>query len=366
MKIFDIITELEKFAPLSYQESYDNSGLLVGNTQSEISQILISLDCTEKVIDEAIQRNCNLVISHHPIIFKGLKKITGNTYIERTIIKAIKNDIAIYAIHTNLDNVLGGVNFKIAEILGLENVQILAPKSQILKKLTVFVPLKNTEEVASKLYNAGAGQIGNYKNCSFKSSGIGTFQPNSSANPFLGQINNTETVKEDKLEVIFPSFLEKKIILEMKKAHPYEEVAYYLEILENENQEVGSGAVGILKIKDTNYSVYEHIKKAFNLTFLKRTETTFEINNDLKIAVCGGSGVFLLSQAIKQKADIFITSDVKYHEFFDADSKITLIDIGHYESEQFTKELLFDIINKKFINIAVLLSNSVTNPVIYN
>ncbi len=365
MKIAEIISKLEEFAPIPYQENYDNCGLLIGNKNEEVTKILISLDCTEAVVDEAIQENCNLIITHHPIIFKGIKKLTGSNYIEKTILKAIKNDIALYAIHTNLDNVSGGVNFKIASLLGLKNVQILSSKNNFIKKITVFCPKEATQKVKYNLHLAGAGQIGKYQNCSFTSLGLGSFTPTNAANPYIGSVDQAQTVEEDKLEMIFPFFLEKKVLAAMYQSHPYEEVAYFLQTIENKNTDIGSGAVGELNFLGNEIGFYDFIKKTFSLTFLKHTETTFLENKNLKIAVCGGSGVFLLPEAIQQQADVFITSDVKYHEYFDAQGKITLIDIGHYESEICTKNLLFDIIKNNFVNIAVLLSKVVTNPVKY-
>lgn len=365
MKVADIILHLEQLAPLAYQESYDNSGLLVGNANRQVSKILVSLDCTELVVDEAIEMGCNMVVSHHPIVFKGLKKFTGSNYIERTVEKAIKNDIVLYAIHTNLDNVMGGVNYKIASLLGLQNVQMLSPKSNLLKKLTVFCPKEATEKVKEKLHLAGAGQIGNYQNCSFSSSGIGSFTPSEVSNPYIGSAKIAQTVEEDKLEIIFPANIEKKVLAAMYQSHPYEEVAYFLQNLENKHTEIGSGAVGELIFLGNEKEFYDFIKITFDVPFLKHTATTFANKKSLKIAVCGGSGIFLMPEAMRHQADVFITSDVKYHEFFDAENKITLVDIGHYESEICTKKLLFDNIKNKFVNIAVLLSNIVTNPVKY-
>lgn len=367
-RIKEIVNFLETEFPISYQENYDNSGLLVGDLNTEVSKILVSLDCTENVINESIEKSCNLIIVHHPIIFKGLKKITGSNYVERTIIKAIKNEIAIFACHTNLDNVVDGVNFKIAEKLGLVSVKILAPKSEVLKKLTVFIPKEHTEKVSEAIYNAGAGQIGNYKNCSFSVEGSGTFLPTANANPHIGEINKAEKVIENRVEFIFPAYLENKIISEMKNAHPYEEVAHYISVLENKNQEVGSGAVGIFKKQISILDFFKTVLKPnFGLKIIKHTENQEieEVKSELKIAVCGGSGVFLLKDAIRSGADIFITSDVKYHEFFDTEDKIVIADIGHYESEQFTKEIFYARITKKYTNIAVLLSETNTNPVKY-
>jgi dinuclear metal center YbgI/SA1388 family protein len=363
IRIKDIANYLETIAPLSYQESYDNSGLIVGDTQTIVTGILLSLDSTEAIIDEAITKGCNLVISHHPIVFKGLKKLNGGNYIERTIIKAIKNDIAIYAIHTNLDNVTGGVNFMIAEKLQLQNVQILAPKTGILTKLTTFVPIADTQKLLESLYEAGSGQIGNYDHCSFSVDGTGTFRPNKQAQPVIGQSDVDEAVNENRIEVIFPTYLESKIVQTLQQAHPYEEVAYYLTTLNNQNQEIGSGAVGNLNEALSTNGFLNYLKTKMNLSVIRHT--SFITDSVKRIAVCGGSGSFLLSDAIKVQADVFITADYKYHEFFDADNRIIICDIGHYESEVFTKELLFRFLSKKFTNFAVKLAETNTNPVSY-
>lgn len=354
---------LEGIAPPAYQESYDNSGLIVGNYEAKITGVLTSLDMTEDVVDEAIKKKCNLIIAHHPILFKPLKSLTGKNYVEKTILKAIKHDIALYAIHTNLDNVQGGVNFHIGERLGLKNIKILAPKSQILSKLTTFCPKEHSQKVLDALWNAGAGQIGNYQNCSFQLEGTGTFQPNEKANPFLGEQGKLEEASEIRIEVVFPTYLQRKIIQTLKQAHPYEEVAYYLHHLENENQEIGSGAIGELSNEMNEKDFLIYLKEKMNLKVLKHTTL---LNKSIKkVAVCGGSGIFLLRTAIASKADIFITADVKYHEFFDTENKIVLADIGHYESEIFTKELLHKVLSEKFPNIAVQISQTNTNPVYY-
>ncbi len=363
IKIKDITGFLESIAPRSYQESYDNSGLLTGNADAEVKGILVSLDCTEEVVDEAIQLNVNLIVAHHPIIFKGLKKLTGQNYIERTIIKAIKNDIAIYSIHTNLDNVYKGVNKKIAERLGLKNIKILSPKKDTLSKLVTFVPQENKEAVLTALYEAGAGQIGNYTNCSFTTSGTGTFLPNESANPHLGAVNQLEKVTEGRIEVIFPGYLESRIMAALRKAHPYEEVAHYLSRLENENQEVGSGMIGELDSEEEPIHFLKRLKSVMNTECVRHT--ALKSKKIKKVALCGGSGSFLLSKAIAASADVYISADFKYHEFFDAEGKIIIADIGHYESEQFTKDLLVEVLTEKFSTFAINFSKTVTNPISY-
>ena len=361
--IQDITRHLEKLAPVSYQESYDNSGLLVGNPQAEVKGILFTLDAVESIVDEAISKGCNLIVAHHPIIFKGLKSLTGRNYIERTILKAIKNDIAIYAIHTNLDNVQNGVNYKIAEKLGLKNVKILRPKAQTLMKLITFVPLENTKAVLAAMGEAGAGQIGEYKNCSFRTIGTGTFQPTDNAKPHIGAANQLEEVEENRVEVIFPAHLQGSVLRALQKSHPYEEVAYYLHNLENINQEVGSGVIGELAEGLESRPFLAYLKEMMNLQIIRHTATLDKPIQ--KVALCGGTGSFLLRDAIRQKADVFITADYKYHEFFDAEDKIMIADIGHYESEVYTKELLFDYVKEGFEGLNLMLSEVNTNPVSY-
>lgn len=363
MKVKDITDYLETIAPRAYQESYDNAGLLTGEPSQEIKGALVTLDCTEEVVDEAIAKNINLIIAHHPIIFKGLKKVTGSNYVERTIIKAIRNNIAIYAIHTNLDNVHTGVNRKIAEKIGLKNLKVLAPKNDTLTKLVTFIPKDHTEKVLKALYDAGAGQLGDYKNCSFQTEGTGTFMPTGDANPHTGKLNQQERVQEDRAELIFATHSENSILNALKAAHPYEEAAYYLTRLANQNQEVGSGMVGELEQPLEPIEFLKRLKSSMNLTAIRHTRLLDQ--KVKKVAVCGGSGSFLLPQAIRARADFFVTADFKYHEFFDADGKITISDIGHYESEIFTKELLGEILNKKFPTFAVNFSTTDTNPVRY-
>jgi len=362
-KISDIIMHLEQIAPPLLQEDYDNAGLLTGSKNQEITGVLISLDSTEAVIDEAISLGFNLIISHHPIIFRGLKKITGSNYVERTIIKAIKNDIALYAIHTNLDNVKNGVNKKIADKLGLADVRILKSKVSGLCKLVSFVPKDNVLAVLDSVHTAGAGVIGNYDHCSFRTQGTGRFKPNQKANPYAGKRNKIEEVDELRIELIYPEHLEQNVIEALKTAHPYEEVAYYIHKLDNKAEDIGSGMIGHLENDLSMKEFLLTLKKTFNLEHIKYTP----IQNDKikKVAVCGGAGSFLIKVAREAGADAFISADIKYHEYFDAEGKILIADIGHYESEVFTKELILELLKKKFSNIALQLSEVNTNPIRY-
>ena len=363
MKIKEIRKYLEGIAPLSLQESYDNSGLLVGNDETECMGIITSLDVTEAVIKEAVTKNCNLIVAHHPIIFRGIKKLNGNNYVERTIIAAIKNDIAIYAIHTNLDNVLEGVNKKIAEKLNLQNCQSFLPQKGTLQKLVTFSPVEQAETVRNALFKAGAGAVGKYNECSFNVEGTGTFTAGEGSDPFVGEVGKNHFEKEVRIEVIFSSFLQSKIIQALMEVHPYEEVAYYIQKLENVNSAIGSGLIGELAQSISERELLEKAKKAFGLSVIKHTP--FLENPVTKIAVCGGAGIFLLPAAIAGGAQVYITSDIKYHDFFDADGRTLLADIGHYESEQFTIDLLSDFLQQKFPNFAVLKTEINTNPVNY-
>jgi len=365
MQIREITQFLESIAPSSYQESYDNAGLITGQPDMEFKGSVCCLDSTEDVIDEAISKGANLVIAHHPIIFKGLKRLNGKNYVERAIIKALKHDIAIYAIHTNLDNVRGGVNDRIADQLGLERKgrNILMPKRHLLTKLEVYVPTAQLKDVQTALWAAGAGGIGHYENCSFNSTGKGTYKPIEGANPHVGTIGEQEEDYEEKLEVIFPSHLIGRVVSAMLAAHLYEQPAYQLISLENSNQDIGSGIVGDLSSAIPTHEFLNMVKERMNAGAVKHTRICHDSIE--KVALMGGSGVFGLNAAIASGAQVYITSDVKYHEYFDADGKIILIDIGHYESEQYTQQLLKELLDEKFPNFAHLLTGVKTNPVNY-
>lgn len=363
MKIKEITNYLETIAPLSLQESYDNAGLIIGHENEEVQGVLICLDSTEEVIEEAVKLKCNLVIAHHPIIFGGLKKLNGKNYVERTVIKAIKNNIAVYAAHTNLDNVLNGVNSMICKKLGLVNCEILAPKNKLLRKLITFCPIKNAAEVRKALFGAGGGHIGNYDECSFNAEGFGTFRGSENTNPFVGKKGKQHQEKELRIETIFPSFIEKKLIAALLEAHPYEEVPYDIIPLENSHQRIGSGMIGELKKEETEKGFLNSLKKKMKCGVVRHTKLTG--NKIKRVAVCGGAGSFLIKDAISAKADVFVTADMKYHEFFDADGKLVLADIGHFESEAFTRDLFYSVLTDKFPNFAVRLSKTNTNPINY-
>jgi dinuclear metal center YbgI/SA1388 family protein len=363
MKIAEVISFLESIAPPSYQEPYDNAGLLTGDAGRECKGIICSLDAIEEVVNEAVEKNCNLIVAHHPIIFGGLKKINGKNYVEKTVIRAIKNDIAIYAIHTNLDNVIDGVNGRMAKMLGLKNVSILSPKQNTLKKLFTFVPVDKAERVRNAIFAAGGGYIANYSECSFNAEGEGTFKPEQGTNPYVGDIGKRHTEKELKIEVILPAYLENKIVAAMKAAHPYEEVAYDVVELSNMNQRVGSGVIGELAEQMEEKKFLQKLKEVFGLQIVRHTALSGKKIS--KVALCGGAGSFLTAKALAAGADVYVTADMKYHEFFDANGRMLIADIGHYESEQFTINLLQEILEKKFPTFAVLKTGVETNPVRY-
>lgn len=363
MQIKDIISSLEVLAPLRYAEDFDNVGLITGSPQWEATGVLVCLDALEEVVDEAIESQCNLILTFHPIVFKGLKQFSGGSYVERSVIKAIKNDIAIFAIHTALDNQFKGVNHMIAEKLGLINRRILIPRIREIQKLVTYVPTEQAGQVRNALFDAGAGSIGNYDQCSFNLEGTGTFQGNEDSDPVVGEKGKLHFEPETRISVTFPSHLKGGITNALFKAHPYEEVAYEITTLENEHQHLGMGMIGDLAKPEEETTFLEHVKKVFKTGCIRHS--TLRGKPIRKVAVLGGSGSFAINQAKAGGADIFLSADFKYHDFFQAENQFILADIGHYESEQFTKDLLCDYLREKFPNFAVVLSHTNTNPIKY-
>ncbi|WP_026915254.1 Nif3-like dinuclear metal center hexameric protein [Christiangramia portivictoriae] len=363
MLIKEVITIIEEFAPLEYAEDFDNVGLLVGDATEEIKSALITLDTLEATVDEAVAKNCNLIISFHPIIFAGLKKLTGKNYVERTVLKAIKNDIAIYAIHTALDNQHKGVNDMIAEKLGLINRQILIPRNDTIKKLQTYVPVPDATKVREALFRAGAGNIGNYDNCSFNVPGSGSFKGNEHSNPVVGQKGSVHFEDEIQIGITYKRHLESRILSALFQSHPYEEVAYEIHALENKNQHLGMGMIGELEAPVDARSFLLQIQKTFNSKGIRHSEILEKPIK--KVAVLGGSGAFAIENAKRAGADLFITADLKYHDYYKAERKLVVADIGHYESEQFTKNLLYSFLTKKISSFALILADTNTNPIHY-
>ncbi|MCT8340808.1 Nif3-like dinuclear metal center hexameric protein [Flavobacteriaceae bacterium TK19130] len=363
MTVQDVINALETLSPLAYTEDFDNTGLLVGDRKQKVSGVLVTLDTLEAVVDEAIENNCNLIVSFHPIIFSGLKKITGRTYVERVVQKAIKHDISIFAIHTALDNHWNGVNAMMCKKLGVKKTSVLVPQKETIKKLITFVPKKHAEVVREALFAAGAGSIGNYDHCSFNVEGEGSFQGNEDSNPTVGEKGNTHFETETQIGVTFPKHTQSKVLKALFTSHPYEEVAYEVTTLENANQHIGMGMLGEFESPMEENDFLSLLKDTFGTGCIRHSQCLQK--NIKKIAVLGGSGSFAIDAAKAAGADAFVSADFKYHDFFKSENRILICDIGHYESEQFTKQLLHSFLTKKFTNFATVLSKTNTNPISY-
>lgn len=364
MKVREIIKIVEDLAPLSLQETYDNSGLQAGDPEMPVKGILLTLDCTEEVLREAVKLKCNLILCHHPLIFPQIRSITSRNETGRILLQAIKKNIAIYAAHTNLDNISQGVNAVLAHKLGLQQTRILSLKSGFLKKLVTFCPVKHADQVRKSLFDAGAGVIGNYDECSFNAAGFGTFRANDDSNPFVGKKGKQHKEAEERIEVIFSSWKEGALINALKQAHPYEEVAYDIYPLANIHPQVGSGMIGVLEKALTERDFLDMLKNKLRANGIRHTGF---LNRKIRtVAVCGGSGSFLIRDALAAKADAFVTADIKYHQFFEPDGKMLLVDTGHFENEQFTREWFYEVIKKNFPKFAVHFSRINTNPVNYH
>jgi dinuclear metal center YbgI/SA1388 family protein len=361
--IKEITTSIEELSPLNYAESFDNVGLIVGDNKTIVSGVLVTLDTLENVVDEAIEKSCNLIISFHPIVFSGLKKINGNNYVERVVIKAIKNDIAIYSMHTALDNSINGVNAKICDVLGLKNKHILIPQKHTIKKLLTYVPIENAERLRKAMFAKGAGKIGKYDNCSFNVEGFGTYRGGENSNPTIGTKGVLHTEKEIIIGVIFEKHLESSILKAMFDNHPYEEVAYEITTIENKHQQIGMGMVAEFDEAMNEIEFLNFVKQTLNTNCIRHSKLTGK--QIKKVAVLGGSGSFAIENAKMARADAFISADFKYHEFYKAENQLLITDVGHYESEQFTKNLLVDYLKEKFTNFAIILSDKITNPIYY-
>jgi len=363
MKIKEILSVLEEMAPLAYAEDFDNVGLLIGNEDDEAKGILVCHDALENVIDEAIVKKCNLVVCFHPILFSGLKKITGKDYVQRALLKAIKNDIAIYAVHTALDNHRNGVNKIFSDALGLVNTKILVPKQGFIRKLVTYTIPENVEKLRNALFDAGAGQIGNYEDCSFNSKGIGTYMGNENSNPEIGNRFEFVENEEIKIEVTFEKYLQSRILKALFSNHVYEEVAYEVYELQNLHQNIGLGMIGELEEPMNESQFLAMVKTQMHCGGIRHSKLLGR--SIKKVAVLGGSGSFAIKSAIQAKADVLLTADLKYHNFYEAENHLVLADIGHFESERFTKNYIVDFLKKKIPNFAIIFSEENTNPVKY-
>jgi dinuclear metal center YbgI/SA1388 family protein len=362
MKVKEITDAIEAFAPLHLQESWDNAGMQVGNPDNEVTGVLLCTDVREEIVDEAIARRSNMIISHHPLLFRGLKKIVGRTYQERIVEQAIKHDITIYCAHTNMDSTLGGVNFKMAEKLGMKNVRVLSPQQGTQRKVVVFVPNEAATQVEKAMCDAGAGRLGNYDNCSYCMSGEGHYRPLDGAEPWAGKVGAVHHESEVRLEVLVNKALCGRVVTAMLKAHPYEEPAFDIIALENEDKYAGLGVIGDVEPQEARIFL-ERVKQAFEVETMRYSGNLERMVS--RIAMCGGAGAEFIGLAISQGADVYITGDMKYHEFQGNENRIIIADIGHYESEHYTKEIFYDIIQKKNPNFAVDFAQSETNQVKY-
>ncbi len=363
MYIQDIVRFLDEIFPPAYAETFDNTGLLTGDPQEPLKGILVSHDTTEAVVEEALAEGKNLIVSFHPIIFHGLKRLTGRDYVERTVMKAIRHGIAVYSPHTAMDNHLRGVSYLTLQKLGLKNIRVLLPREKTIAQLVTYVPHEQAEKVRSALFSAGAGHIGNYEECSYNLEGYGTFKAKEGANPFVGEINQRHTEPETRISVIFPVHLQKKVLHAMYEAHPYEEPAYEIFITENDNPEVGIGSIGEWDKPMAETDFLDLVKEKLQVPFVKHSELTGK--KITKVASVGGSGSFAIDAARQAGADVFITGDLKYHDFFKAENQILLVDAGHYETERFVCDHLVEILSEKFSKFAVTKSKTNTNPVNY-
>lgn len=363
MKIKEILHTIERLAPLPLQESWDNCGVQIGDVTQEAKAVLLCIDVTENVLDEAIRLGCNLVISHHPLAFRSFKSLTGRNYVERCMIKACKHDIVVYAAHTNLDNAAGGVNFQLAKMLNLQQVRILAPQKKALSKLVTFVPVDHAENVRTALFNAGVGSIGNYDSCSYSILGEGSFRANEQANPFCGEKGELHTESEIRIEVILPSFKQSEVLTALLAVHPYEEPAYDFYSLDNSWSQAGSGVVGTLPEPMEEEDFLYMLKDTLKLSSIQHSAYRGKMIRD--VALCGGSGAFLIPNAIAYDADVFITGEAKYNDFYDVEDKILLATVGHYESEICTKDIFYDLLSEKYPDLNLNMSQFDTNPVKY-
>jgi dinuclear metal center YbgI/SA1388 family protein len=363
MKLKEFCSYLDSAVPLSFQEGYDNSGLQVGSCEKEINSALITLDITEEVLDEARYNSCDIIISHHPLIFTGLRRLSGRSSTERILLNAVKQDVAIYSAHTNLDALANGVSKKMAEKLNLRNIRVLAPLKNKLLKLVTYVPDNHLDKVRKAVFCAGAGVIGGYDNCSFTTPGTGSFRAGEGTDPFAGEKGKIHFEDEIRFETILFTHQKESVISALLAAHPYEEVAYDIYSLENDNIEQGMGCTGEFAEPVDEKDFLKLLSSVFSARGIRYSRLAGNLIS--KVALCGGSGAFLLNDALASGASAFVTADIKYHSYFETENKILLADIGHYESEKFSTEILYDLIIKKFPTFAVRFSEINTNPINY-
>ncbi len=363
----EIIKYFEEWAPKEIAWQKDNVGLQVGSLNNKLNNILLCLELHDQVIDDAIKKNCNLIISHHPLLFQPLKKIDlQNDKNSKLIEKLIKNNITLYSAHTNLDFTKEGVSFELAKKLKLNNIDFLVHQNSNQYKLSVFVPVDFVDKVANAIFENGGGRIGEYTNCSFRTKGNGTFKGSGNSNPYLGEKNKIELVEEIKLEVLVDSWKLKKILTAIFETHPYEEVAYDIYPLANSNKNYGAGTIGELDKPMHQKQFLDYVADNLKIKNFRYSKGNNKIK---KVALCGGAGSDLVKDALNSGADAFITADLKYHTFQDANEKILLIDAGHYETEihsldEVKRKLSHYTIGKN-INTKIFKYEGSTNPIFF-
>ncbi|MDR3129421.1 MAG: Nif3-like dinuclear metal center hexameric protein [Tannerellaceae bacterium] len=363
VSIREVLDVLEEFAPLALQESFDNTGIQVGEIGQEVKGVLLCVDVTEDVMDEALVKGCNLVIAHHPLLFKPVKSLRGTTYVERCVMKACKYDMVIYAAHTNLDNLRKGINGWLGKRIGLDNVHILSPKREGLVKVVTFVPSGHVQKVQDALFATGAGCVGNYDRCSFRHEGLGSFRAQEGAHPFLGKVGKEHVEREERIETVVPVHLQEKILQAVYAAHPYEEPVTDLYPLNNAWEEVGSGIWGDLSAEEDEREFLLRVKELFKIRCIKHS--TLRGKPVRRVAVCGGSGAFLIKEAIACGADVLLTGEARYNDYHDVQNRLLLAVTGHYESEACTKDIFRTLLSEKFPTFALHLSEADVNPVKY-
>ena len=355
MTIKDVTTFLEQKFPLYLQEDFDNCGVQCGDVRQEISGAMVCFEMSEQVIDEAIDKGCNLVISHHPLMLKrGICKIVPTDRVGAMICKALAHNMVLYSMHTNIDSGEGGGNDAFAEKLRLRNVKVLEPHKGMYRKLVVFVPKENAETLKSALFAVGCGVQGNYDSCGYTLHGQGQFRPLEGANPHIGEENHLEHVDEERVEMIYPTGLQRAVVQAIYDNHPYEEPAFDLLPLENESRTIGLGRIGELPKELPVSDFLGYLKD--NLGFIHCRYCGDETKMIRKVAVCGGGGSSFIDLAIASGADAYVSGDFKYHDFFKSYQKTLLVDIGHYEGEFFIKNIIFNLLNEKFSTFATLIS----------
>lgn len=364
-KIKEVLQAMDAICSESIQESWDNSGLQWGDDSETVKGVIVSLDVTMDVINEAIDCGCNLIIAHHPLIFGPLKQVRKNgTEVERLAYHCIQNSIAVYAAHTNWDKVAQGVSWVMAKRIGLLNEEILQPEKDGLCNLKVMGTPRDIAEIRKAWFNAGIGNVGEYSNCSFTTDGWGTFEPSESANPSVGEKNKTEFLRENAIEILCTKKDVSKALAIATETSSYETIAHSIIPLKNTNDTLGFGCIGELK-EALSLSDFLALCKEKYACKVVRYNPSEKIKNIKTVAVCGGSAIDFLPTAIARKADAYITADVKYHQFMLADDALTLVDVGHYESEIWAMEYLTHLISEKFHNFAIRLTTINTNSVRY-